>query len=68
MGKVDNVGVAINSMLIPTTFHIIESVDKILLLGMDWLEETQANLNFAINKLSLHYRQETVEVPILRNN
>ncbi|RIA79586.1 hypothetical protein C1645_840349 [Glomus cerebriforme] len=47
IGKVTDLGIAISSMLIPTTVQIIDSTDETLFLGMDWFERSQATLNFA---------------------
>jgi hypothetical protein len=45
LGIIDNVPVNIGKIQILTSFQVLESRDKILILGNDWIRETNANIN-----------------------
>ncbi|CAB4422014.1 unnamed protein product [Rhizophagus irregularis] len=46
LGQIEKVPIAIQTLLIPTSFHVIDSKDETLLLGTDWFRRTRAVLDF----------------------
>ena len=64
LGQIEKVPIAIQSLLVPTTFHVIDSRDETLLLGTDWFKRTRAVLDFNNKSVRLTFLAKTVTVPI----
>ena len=62
LGKIENVKIAVQDLLIPIHLQVMDSVDETLLLGTDWFNKTCATLSFDTQTLHLKYLRKTVEV------
>jgi hypothetical protein len=65
LGEVENVGIAVQNLLIPMTVTVIESMEENLLLGTDFLHKTNALLNFQDGIVSLKYKGKETSAEIL---
>ena len=64
LGQIEKVPLALHSLLIPTTFHVIESRNDTLLLGTDWFNKTRAILDFERQIVCLKFMNKEISVPI----
>src|ERR1044071_803697 len=52
-------------MIIPTDIHVLESQDKVLILGNDWLRKVDARMDWKNEELTLRAKGQTIRVPIM---
>ena len=64
LGIIDNVPVNIGKMQILTSFQVLESKDEILILGNDWLRETNTNMNWEQSTLTIRQGKYVIRIPI----
>lgn len=64
LGQIEKVPIVIQTLLIPTTFHVIDSKDETLLLGTDWFRRTRAVLDFNNKSVQLTFLAKTILAPI----
>lgn len=64
LGQIEDVKIAIQDILLPSTFQVIESADETLLLGNDWFHRAQARIHFDEQRLLLKHEDRRIEVPI----
>jgi len=64
LGIIDNVPVNIGKIQILTSFQVLESKDEILILGNDWLRETNANMNWEQSTLTIKQGKYVIRIPI----
>src|SRR5262249_54856412 len=61
LGEIENVGIAIQDLFIPLTITVIESIKENLLLEIDFLYKTSAQIDFQNGTVLLKYKgKETV--------
>jgi hypothetical protein len=61
LGRIDNIPITIQTLLVPMNLQVIDSSKDTLLLRTDWFEKTQAQWNFGDRTLKLVYRgNETI--------
>ncbi|GBC24699.2 retroviral aspartyl protease family protein [Rhizophagus irregularis DAOM 181602=DAOM 197198] len=60
LGQIEKVPIVIQTLLIPTTFHVIDSKDETLLLGTDWFRRTRAVLDFNNKSVQLTFLAKTI--------
>jgi hypothetical protein len=58
LGQINSVPVAIQTLLVPMKFQVIDSSENTLLLGTDFFEKTQAQWDFVNKTLRLTYNNE----------
>src|SRR5215216_2506286 len=64
LGVIKNVPLIIHEILIKTTFQVIESTDKTLLLGIDWCRKNKVNVDFDNNEMLITSGLDKVIVPV----
>ncbi|PKY59937.1 hypothetical protein RhiirA4_516821 [Rhizophagus irregularis] len=64
LGQIERVPIAIQTLLIPTTFHVIDSKDKTLLLETDWFKHNRSVLDFNNKSVQLTFLTKTIITPI----
>jgi hypothetical protein len=64
LGIVDDVPVIIGKIEIPTSFQVLESRDEILILGNDWLRNSNANMDWEKSTLTIRKDRTTIRIPI----
>ena len=64
LGIIDNVLVNIGKIQILTSFQVLESKDEILILGNNWLRETNANMNWEQSTLTIKQGKYVIRIPI----
>ena len=64
LGIIDNVPVNIGKIQVLISFQVLESKDEILILGNDWLRETNANMNWKQSSLTIKQMKYVIWIPI----
>src|SRR6266536_1664007 len=64
LGMVKDIPINIKHMLIKTPVHVLESKDKVLILGNDWLRRVNATVSWEEEKLSLKHKGRFISVPL----
>jgi len=64
LGTVNALPINLRHMIIPTDIHVLESQDKVLILGNDWLREVDAKMDWKNEELTLRAKGRTIRVPI----
>jgi hypothetical protein len=64
LGIVDDVPVIIGKIEIPTSFQVLESRDEILILGNDWLRNSNANMDWEKSTLTIRKDRTTIRILI----
>ena len=64
LGIVQSLPINIKHMIIRTPVQVLESKDKVLLLGNDWLRKVHANIDWKKEQLSIFHKGRTVTIPV----
>ncbi|RIA88386.1 hypothetical protein C1645_826452 [Glomus cerebriforme] len=64
IGIVQSLPINIKHMIIRTPVQVLESKDKVLLLGNDWLQKVHANIDWKKEQLSIFHKGRTVTIPV----
>ena len=65
LGTVNALPINLQYMIIPTDIHVLESQDKVLILGNDWLRKVDARIDWKNEELTLRAKGRTICVPIM---
>src|SRR4051794_7219642 len=65
LGIINNVSVKIGKINVPISFQVLESRDKILILGNDWLRITNATMSWEQSILTIKRDGITMKIPIV---
>ena len=65
LGIIDNVVISFGSELrVRASFQALESKDKVLILGNNWLRDANAVMNWANKTLTVRTPTKTVSIPV----
>ncbi|KAG9299303.1 hypothetical protein G9A89_013951 [Geosiphon pyriformis] len=63
VGKIDNFPFTINGITIPVKVLVIDASQYQALIGNDWLQKANANLNWKTQELTISYQEQHARVP-----
>ncbi|CAG8658745.1 8839_t:CDS:2 [Acaulospora morrowiae] len=64
LGKLKDVALQLGRITVPTDFQVIESKEKMMLLGMSWFKKLRVHLYFDEQKLIITHEGESIKLPI----
>ena len=64
LGVVEKLPINLKYLIIRTDVHVLESKDKVLILGNDWLQRVNATMDWRNRDLTIKTQGRTVKVPI----
>src|SRR3984957_18948546 len=64
LGEVQGLPINIRHSVIKTNLQVLESRDKVLILGNDWLRLRDANVSWKDSKLTINHKGRTIVIPI----
>ncbi|GBC00311.1 hypothetical protein RclHR1_38090001 [Rhizophagus clarus] len=65
LGMIAALPIHLSHIIVQTPVHVLDSQDDVLILGNDWLRRVNAIVNWRAEKLSVHYKGRTVNVPLI---
>src|SRR3954453_23556127 len=64
LGKIIDMKLLLGGVEIILTVQVIESIDRLLILGNDWLQKVRANIDMNNGKIKIRENGEYVNIPI----
>ena len=64
LGEVSDLPINVNYLKIPTNVQVLESKDKVLILGNDWLKRIRASIDWHEQTMTIHYKGRRERIPI----
>lgn len=65
LGVITELPVHLSHMIIKTPVHMLDSQDKVLILGNDWLRKINAIVNWQKKELTISYKGRTVNISLI---
>ncbi|KAG9289359.1 hypothetical protein G9A89_007920 [Geosiphon pyriformis] len=65
VGEIDNFPFTLDGITIPVKVFVMDTSQYQALIGNDWLQETNANLNWETQELTIFYQGQHVRVPAI---
>src|SRR5947208_3578839 len=64
IGEITDLSISINYLKVPANVAVIEHKDDLFILGNEWLNRSNANIDYKGRLLTIHYKGRKEKVPI----